>query len=125
MQSSSCGTCFSAHSIGLGAACPSPQIEASSIVRASSFSSGASHLDPCISASAFAVPARHGVHCPHDSSLKNARRLRAASVARSRSDRITTAAEPMKHPCSLSVSKSSGMSAIDAGRMPPDAPPGR
>jgi hypothetical protein len=37
----------------------------------------------------------------------------------------TTAAEPMKQPCGSSVPKSSGMSSIDAGRMPPEAPPGR
>ena len=36
-----------------------------------------------------------------------------------------TAAEPMKQPYGCSVSKSSGMLASDAGRMPPEAPPGR
>jgi hypothetical protein len=65
------------------------------------------------------------VHWPQDSSEKNLVRLRAAVVARSLSERITTAAEPMKQPYWLSVSKSSGISAIDAGRMPPEAPPGR
>ena len=38
---------------------------------------------------------------------------------------VTTAMEPTKAPCSASVSKSSGTSASAAGRMPPDAPPGR
>ena len=41
------------------------------------------------------------------------------------SDNTTTAAEPMKQPYFSSVPKSSGMSAMDAGRMPPEAPPGR
>jgi hypothetical protein len=71
------------------------------------------------------VPTRHGVHWPHDSSAKNFMTLRAAAVAVSLSDSTTTAAEPMKQPYWLSVSKSSGTFAIDAGRMPPDAPPGR
>ena len=71
------------------------------------------------------MPTRHGVHWPHDSSAKNFIRLRAAAAAVSWSERTTIAAEPMKQPYWFSVSKSSGMSAIDAGRMPPDAPPGR
>src|SRR5262245_44551628 len=82
-------------------------------------------LRSAISVSALAVPTRHGVHCPQDSSRKNRIRFRAASTARSRSERITTAAEPMKQPYLFNVSKSSGMSAIAAGRIPPDAPPGR
>ena len=71
------------------------------------------------------MPSRHGVHCPQDSSEKNFMRLRAVPDAVSWSDRITIAAEPMKQPYSFNVSKSSAMSPIDAGRMPPDAPPGR
>ena len=51
--------------------------------------------------------------------------LCAASRARSCCERTITAAEPMKQPCGCSVSKSSGMSPSDAGRMPPDAPPGQ
>ena len=76
--------------------------------------------------SALAVPTRHGVHCPHDSSLKKRIRLRAAPLgAVGRHDSTTTAAEPMKQPCGCSVSKSSGMSFIVARKMPPEAPPGR
>ena len=71
------------------------------------------------------MPTRHGVHWPHDSSAKNFITLRAAPAAVSWFDSTTIAAEPMKQPYSFSVSKSSGMSAFDAGRMPPDAPPGR
>ncbi len=71
------------------------------------------------------MPTRHGVHWPHDSSAKNFIRLRAVPVAESWSEKTTIAAEPMKQPYGVSVSKSSGMLAIDAGRMPPDAPPGR
>ena len=51
--------------------------------------------------------------------------LRAAATRVSWSDSTMTAAEPMKQPYGCSVSKSSGMSPIDAGRMPPEAPPGR
>jgi hypothetical protein len=51
--------------------------------------------------------------------------LRAAAAAESCCDSTITPAEPMKQPCGCSVSKSSGMSASAAGRMPPDAPPGR
>ena len=78
-----------------------------------------------ISADAFAVPLRHGVHWPHDSCSKKRIVLRAAPTALSWSDSTITAAEPMKQPYGCSVSKSSGTSASDAGRMPPDAPPGR
>ena len=74
---------------------------------------------------AFAVPARQGVHWPHDSSAKKRITLRAATAARSLSDRTMIAAEPMKHPYGCSVSKSSGTSPRLAGSMPPEAPPGR
>jgi hypothetical protein len=40
-------------------------------------------------------------------------------------ERITIAADPMKQPYSFKVSKSSAISPIDAGRIPPDAPPGK
>ena len=49
-----------------------------------------------ISPTAFSVPTRQGVHCPHDSSAKKRIRLSAASRARSRCDSTMTAAEPMK-----------------------------
>ena len=55
--------------------------------------------------------------------------LRAASTAVSwwfaLNDSTITAAEPMKPPCGCKVSKSSGTSAKRAGKMPPDAPPGK
>ena len=119
------GKYFTTQAIGLGAACPSPQIDASIIACDRSASSGLSQRGSRISATAFSVPTRHGVHWPHDSSAKNSIMFSAASRARSWCDRMITAAEPMKQPCGCSVSKSSGMSPIDAGRMPPDAPPGR
>src|SRR5437868_14586661 len=121
----SCGKYFITLSAGLGAACPRPQIEASIMACESSASSGWSHFAAPISSSALAVPTRHGVHCPQDSSLKNFIRLRAAAAALSLLERTTTAAEPMKQPCGCRVSKSSGRSAFAAGRMPPEAPPGR
>src|SRR5437660_6671762 len=121
----SCGKYFSTLNAGLGAAWPSPQIEASIIACESSASSGWFQRRSFMSSTAFAVPTRHGVHLPQDSSWKNLIRLSAAAAARSRCDSTTTAAEPMKQPCGCSVSKSSGMSAFAAGRMPPEAPPGR
>ena len=100
-------------------------MDASIIACDSSFSNGWSHFAFSISFSAFAVPTLQGVHWPQDSSEKNLMRFLAAAAARSRSERITIAAEPMKQPYWLRVSKSSGMSPIVAGRIPPDAPPGR
>src|SRR6266571_2873642 len=82
----------------VGAACPSPHMDASIIAWESSFSSGWSHFFFSISLSAFAVPTLQGVHCPQDSSEKNFMRFLAAVVARSRSEKITIAAEPMKQP---------------------------
>ena len=98
LQPRSCGKYFSTDSTGFGAAWPSPQIDASIIAPESSLSNGPSHSGAAISASAFAVPTRHGVHCPHDSSLKNRMRLRAASAALSLSESTTTAAEPIRQP---------------------------
>src|SRR5207247_1677238 len=72
-----------------------------------------------------ALDQRRAVHWPHDSYSKNFIRLRAAPIALSWSDSTITAAEPMKQPYGCRVSKSSGIQSIVAGRMPPDAPPGR
>ena len=68
---------------------------------------------------------QHGVHWPQLSSSKKRIRLSAAPRTLSCCDRITMAAEPMKQPYFSSVPKSSGMLSIEAGRIPPDAPPGR
>ncbi len=125
-QSGVCGAKkVSTARIGLGAAWPRPQIEASAIVRHSSSSSAASHWSRSISLTAFSQPTRHGVHWPQLSSAKKRNRLSATALVSSWSDRITTACEPTRQPCSSSLPKSSGMSAIEAGRMPPEAPPGR
>ena len=78
-----------------------------------------------ISLTAFSVPTRQGVHWPQLSSSKNFIRLSATAFISSLSDRITTACDPTKQPYFSSVPKSSGRSAMQAGRMPPDAPPGR
>src|SRR6185503_12874835 len=77
----SCGKYFITVNAGFGAACPRPQIEASIIAWESSPSNGWFHLRACISLSAFAVPTRHGVHWPQDSSWKNFIRLTAAFAA--------------------------------------------
>src|SRR5207244_9783202 len=82
------GKYFITESTGLGAACPSPHMDASIIAWESSFSSGWSQAFFSISLSVFAVPTRQGVHWPQDSSEKNLVRLRAALVARSWSERI-------------------------------------
>src|SRR6516165_10215396 len=110
---------------GFDAACPSPQIEASRIAWLNSSSSARFQTGRCISSAAFWVPTRHGVHWPQLSSSKNFIRLSATAFISSLSDRITTACDPTKQPCFSSVPKSSGISAIDAGKMPPEAPPGR
>ena len=78
-----------------------------------------------MSCAAFSVPTRHGVHCPQLSSSKNFIRLSATAFISSLSDKTTTAAEPIKQPSPSRVPKSSGMSAFAAGKMPPEAPPGR
>src|SRR5215210_367107 len=110
---------------GFEAAWPSPQIEASRIAWPNSSSSSRSHTGLCINSAAFWVPTRQGVHWPQLSSSKKRIRLSAAPFTLSCSERMITAAEPMKQPYFSSVPKSSGMLSIDAGRMPPDAPPGR
>src|SRR5262249_34220433 len=122
---SSSGKYFNTHSKGFGAACPSPQIDASRISTDSSSSSAAFHGPLAISCAAFSVPTRQGVHWPQLSSSKNFIKLSATAFISSCSDRITPACAPGKQPYFASVPKSSGISAIDAGKMPPDAPPGR
>src|SRR4029079_12318149 len=113
------------HSSGFGAAWPSPQMPASRFAADSSSSSFTSHGPLAISLAAFSVPTRHGVHWPQLSSSKNCIRFNAAAFMSSLSERITTACEPTKQPYFSRVPKSSGISAIEAGRMPPDGPPGR
>src|ERR1700722_9751319 len=110
---------------GFEAAWPRPQIDASRIAWLNSSSSSRFQTGFSISNAAFWVPTRHGVHWPQLSSSKNRIRFSAAPFTLSRSDRMMTAAEPMKQPYFSSVPKSSGILSIAAGRMPPEAPPGR
>src|SRR6202035_4456893 len=124
-HANSCGKYFIAHRNGLGAAWPSPQMDASTMTFVRSSSSGRSQSCRSINATAFAVPIRQGVHWPHDSSRKKRSMLSAASFALSLSESTMIAAEPMKHPYELSVSKSRGTSPRDAGKIPPEAPPGK
>src|ERR1700728_782602 len=116
---------FMTQSAGFGAAWPRPQIDACTIACDSSFNKGASQRFCSINWSALTVPTRQGVHWPQDSSEKNFIRFRAVPDAVSCVENTTMAADPMKQPYSFNVSKSSGISALEAGRMPPDAPPGR
>src|SRR6202023_2131116 len=110
---------------GLEAAWPRPQIDASRIAWPNSSSSSRFQTGFSIKSAAFWVPTRHGVHWPQLSSSKKRIRLSAAPFTLSCSERMMTAAEPMKHPYFSSVPKSSGMLSIEAGKMPPEAPPGK
>src|ERR1700674_3796917 len=110
---------------GFEAAWPRPQIEASRIAWLNSSSNSRFQTGFCISSAAFSVPTRQGVHWPQLSSSKNFIRFSAASFTLSCSDIMITAAEPIKQPYFSRVPKSSGILSIDAGSMPPDAPPGR
>src|SRR5207237_7601385 len=122
---SSSGKYLSTLNSGLGAAWPRPQMDASRMVADNSSRSAGSHGPFAISLTAFSVPTRQGVHWPQLSSSKNFTRLSATAFMSSLSDKITTAWEPTKQPYFSSMPKSSGRSAIAAGKMPPDAPPGR
>src|SRR5579863_4135608 len=121
----SCAKCFITCLTGFIAACPNPQIDASPITRDNSCSKLSSQRAWLINFTAFSVPTRHGVHWPQLSSSKKRSRLSGTAFMSSLSLSTTTAAEPIKQPSLSSVPKSKGMSAFDAGRMPPDAPPGR
>src|SRR5437764_1700406 len=110
---------------GLEAAWPSPQIEASRITWLNSSSRSRFQIGFCINTAAFWVPTRQGVHWPQLSSSKKRIKFSAAFLTLSWSDKMITAAEPMKQPYFSNVPKSSGISSIDAGRMPRDAPPGK
>src|SRR6185312_6162190 len=121
----SSGKYFNTLISGFGAAWPRPQIEASRISADSSVKRPTSHGPRSINLTAFSVPTRQGVHWPQLSSSKNFKRLSATAFMSSLSDRMTTACEPTKLPNFSRVPKSSGISAIDSGRMPPDGPPGR
>src|SRR5262249_29263914 len=122
---SSSGKYFKTHNSGFGAACPRPQIDASRMAAESSSKSLTFQGPLAINLAAFSVPARQGVHWPQLSSSKNFIRFNAAALMSSLSERITTACEPTKQPYFSRVPKSSGISAIEDGRMPPEGPPGR
>jgi hypothetical protein len=84
--------------IGLGAAWPRPQMEASPITSASSSRVSESQCSASMSRAALAVPTRQGVHWPQLSSARKRITFSAASRARSCWLSTMTAAEPMKHP---------------------------
>ncbi len=126
IQATSCGKYFCTQRTGFGAAWPRPQIDASRHhLRSDPRASRGPTPAPPSARAALAVPTRQGVHWPQLSCAKKRIMLSAASRALSCWPSTMTAAEPMKQPCGCSVSKSSGMSARLAGRMPPEAPPGR
>src|SRR5262245_62564583 len=93
---SSSGKYFNTHSKGFGAACPSPQIDASRISTDNSSSSAAFHGPLAISCAAFSVPTRQGVHWPQLSSSKNFIKLSATAFISCWDVRIITACEPRK-----------------------------
>src|SRR5262249_39126871 len=103
----------------------SPQIDASRISTDSSSSSATFHGPLAISCAAFSVPTRQGVHWPQLSSSKNFIKLSATAFISSWSDRITTACDPTKQPYFSKVPKPCGISPMNAGKMPPDPPPGK
>src|SRR3984893_463641 len=83
---------------GFEAAWPRPQIEASRIAWLNSSSNSRFQTGLSINSAAFCVPTRQGVHWPQLSSSKNRIRFSAAPLTLSCSDRMITAAEPMKQP---------------------------
>src|SRR6266849_4346780 len=88
-------------------------------------SSSGKYLNTESSGLGAACPRPQGVHWPQLSSSKKRIRLSATAFISSLSERITTACDPTKQPYFSRVPKSSGRSAIAAGRIPPEAPPGR
>jgi hypothetical protein len=124
--SSSCGKNFSTDSSGFGAAWPRPQIEASCMVCASSVSSAGVPRPRAPSvrrrllradAAGRALAAGLVGEEAHGVQRRGARRI----VLREHDDRRRADEAAVL----LQVSKSSGTSASRAGRMPPEAPPGR
>src|SRR5690606_32112181 len=110
---------------GLGAAWPRPQMEASRITEERSSIRSRSQSPASMRRTILSAPARQGVHCPQLSVRKKRMRLSATALRSSLSESTTTAWLPTKAPCRSSEPKSSGTSARAAGRMPPEAPPGR
>ena len=100
------------------------QMEASAMARDSSSSNTSSHRSRSIGLTAFSQPTRHGVHWPQLvlEEAQQVQRHGSHVVAIGQDDHTW---EPTKQPCCSSLPKSSGMSLIAAGRMPPEAPPGR
>src|SRR5262245_66553233 len=76
-QLTSLGKYLTTQRIGLGAAWPSPHMDASAMAPESSSSSPWSQRGACIRFSALAVPTRHGVHWPQDYSEKHFMKLEA------------------------------------------------
>ena len=65
------------------------------------------------------------MHWPQDSCSKKRSAFKARSFAESNLENIITAADPIKQPYLLSVSKSRGILSNFAGNIPPEAPPGK
>src|SRR2546430_17553012 len=96
--SSSSGKYLNTLISGLGAAWPSPQIEASRMASESSVNKALSQGPVAISLTAFSVPTRQGVHWPQLSSSKKRIRLSATAFISSLSERPPTACDPTKQP---------------------------
>ncbi len=80
---------------------------------------------PASGGAPFSVPARQGRALAAALVPEEAHQVARRRGHVVRSERTTNAWLPTKQPCSARVPKSSGRSARAAGRMPPDAPPGR
>src|SRR4029077_7304475 len=121
-----------AERMAVDAVCPSPQIEASRIACAISFSipvscarepSGWGATSRCSASSWRTVPTRHGTHCPHVSLRKNAA-IRKRIVFRSvESSKSITTPDPSVAPIVRVPSNVSGVSSSFGETKLPAAPP--
>ena len=71
------------------------------------------------------VPTRHGTHCPHDSSRKNAAIRRSASARSTVSSNTRITPEPSVAPAARVPSNVSGTSSLSGPTNAPAAPPSR
>ena len=116
--------------MGAGTTWPRPQIEVRVSVSDSSSMTARFSARPrprvmsVRMSTILADPTRQGTHFPHDSFLKNRTAFRAMSSMQVPSAQMMTAPDPSMEPAWLSALNSSGVSIMEAGRKPDDAPDG-